>query len=131
MHESREFPRFVPRPGKNITIAFGEEVDGEKVFGDLRRKWKRLVELQEESLRRKGQPSNMVMGELTEGLKYIPEAVELRKEVTRRMRNEVLKVRKSLGFPDEDPKESLVETWKEEGPKKEGKMDDGSWVKDV
>lgn len=52
----------------------------------------------------------------------------LRIEVTKRVRQEVLKVRRSLGLPDEDPKEGLVETWIEEGPIAEGKMKDGSWV---
>jgi monolysocardiolipin acyltransferase len=68
------------------------------------------------------------MGELTEGLKFGSEAVALRKEVTMRVRMEVLKVRRSLGYEDEDPKLGLVETWIEEGPKKMGKMQDGSWV---
>lgn len=128
MHESREFPRFLPRVGKSVKIAFGDAVDGEHVFGDLRAKWKNLVHLQKEALARKGAPTTWEMGELTEGLKYAPEAVALRAEVTRRIRMEVLKVRKSLGYPDEDPKESLVETWLEEGPRAEGKMEDGSWV---
>jgi monolysocardiolipin acyltransferase len=66
---------------------------------------------------------------LSEGLKYGNEAVALRKEVTMRIRMEVLKVRRSLGYDDEDPKAGLVETWMEEGMEKEtGKMKDGSWV---
>jgi monolysocardiolipin acyltransferase len=105
-------------------------VDGEKVFGDLRKRWKKLVGKQKDALRKKGENWDLVMGELTEGLKYGDEAVALRKEVTKRMRMEVLKVRKSLGYPDEDPKEGLVETWIEEGSKREGQMDDGSWVRD-
>jgi len=131
MHEAREWPRFIPRAGKNIKIAFGESVDGEKVFGELREKWRRLVKLQKEALMKRGESSDWEMGELTEGLKYGLEAVELRKEVTNRIRNEVLKVRRSLGYPDEDPKQGLVETWIEEGPKRTGKMEDGSWVGDT
>jgi len=133
MHESREWPRFIPRAGKKITVAFGERVDAEKIFGDLRQKWKRLVRLQKEALRRKGEDDDLAIGELTEGLKYNSEAVAIRKEVTRRVRMEVLKVRRSLGYADEDPKEGLVETWVEEGmtEKREGKMKDGSWVKDT
>lgn len=128
MHESREWPRFIPRAGKKIRIAFGESVDGEKVFGELRMKWKRLVKLQKEALMRKGVSTNWEMGELTEGLKYGDEAIALRKEVTMRVRNEVLKLRRSLGYPDEDPKQGLVETWIEEGSKETGRMEDGSWV---
>jgi monolysocardiolipin acyltransferase len=124
MHESRGFPRFLPRVGKKIRIAFGEEVDGEKVFGDLRAKWKRLVGLQKEALRQNGLDAEFPMGELTEGLKYGTEAVELRIEVTKRVRMEVLKLRKHLGYPEEDPKEGLVETWAQEGPKREMRMND-------
>jgi monolysocardiolipin acyltransferase len=128
MHESRTFPRFIPRVGKNVRIAFGESIDGEKIFGDLRLQWQRLVRLQKEALIKKGLDAHMEMGELTEGLKYAPEAVALRKEVTRRVRMEVLKVRKSLGYPDEDPKQGLVETWIEEGRSDGKKKKDGSWV---
>jgi monolysocardiolipin acyltransferase len=121
MHEAREWPRFIPRAGKKIKIVFGESVDGEKVFGELREKWRGLVK------REKGE--KWEMGELSERLKYGNEAVALRKEVTMRMRMEVLKVRRSLGYDDEDPKAGLVETWMEEGTEKEtGKMKDGSWV---
>lgn len=132
MHESRKFPRFIPRIGKDVKVVFGEDVDGEKVFGDLRRKWKHLVELQKDALRRKGQEDQLEMGELTEGLKYHPEVVELRLEVTRRMRVEILKLRRSLGYAEEDPKNGLVETWEVEGREgaREGEMKDGSWVKE-
>jgi len=130
MHESREFPRFIPRIGKKVVVAFGEAVDGEKIFGDLRMRWKRLVNLQKDALRKKGLEDHMEMGELTDGLKYSIEAVALRVEVTKLVRNEVLKVRRSLGYPEEDPKEGLVETYIEEGGKREGKMDDGSWIKE-
>lgn len=132
MHESRKFPRFIPRIGKDVKVVFGEDVDGEKVFGDLRRKWKHLVELQKDALRRKGLNDELEMGELTEGLKYHPEVVELRLEVTRRMRGEILKLRRSLGYAEEDPKNGLVETWEVEGREgaREGEMKDGSWVKE-
>lgn len=129
MHESRTFPRFLPRVGKKVKITFGDQLDGEKVFGELRRKWKALVILQREALRHKGQNDELVMGELTEGLKYGKDAVEIRKEVTRLVRAEVMKVRQSLGYSEEDPKNGLVETWIEEGPRDEGKQDDGSWIK--
>ena len=127
-HESRTFPRFIPRAGNDIRIGFGDAIDGEKVFGELRRRWQRLVQLQKEALRKKGLNDELPIGELTEGLKYSAEAVALRKEVTLRVREEVLRVRRSMGFSDEDPKNGLVETWMEEGPKTTGEMLDGSWV---
>ena len=42
-----------------------------------------------------------------------------------------LKVRRSLGYTDEDPKQGLVDTWIEEGDKETGRMKDGSWVGDT
>lgn len=131
MHESREFPRFIPRAGKDVRIAFGSPVDGDAVFGDLRQRWQNLVRLQKEALVKKGLVGaewELQQGELTEGLKFGKEAEALRIEVTARVRAEVLKVRRSLGYPDEDPKQGFVETWAEEGPKHHGRMEDESWV---
>ncbi|EKD17574.1 putative tafazzin [Drepanopeziza brunnea f. sp. 'multigermtubi' MB_m1] len=131
MHESRGFPEFIPRAGKNIRIAFGESIDGEKVFGELRERWKKLVAMQKEALAQKGLETNWEMGELTEWLKYGTEAVALRKEVTMKVRMEVLKVRRSLGYPDEDPKQGRVETWIEEGDAKTKEKKDGSSLGDT
>ncbi|MCJ1252954.1 hypothetical protein MMC24_000760 [Lignoscripta atroalba] len=127
-HEAREWPRWVPRVGKDVGIWFGDNVGGEVdgVFTELRRKWRKLVE---EDKARLGKSPDL--GLLSEELKYGKEATELRIECTRRIRREVLKVRRLRGLPDEDPKEGLVETWREEGRQREGKMDDGSWTKDM
>ena len=126
MHESRPKPRFIPRIGKDIKVVFGEEVDAERVFGDLRSRWRDIVG-EEEEARGKG----LDVGVLTNRLKGGEEATELRIECTRRVREEVLKVRKRMGWPGEDPKNGLAEMWKEEGAKREGRMKDGSWEKDT
>lgn len=125
MHEEREFPRFVPRVNKKISVTFGDKVDPEATFGDLRRRWSKLREEAE----RNQEPA--LLGVLNETLMHGDEAVELRKECTMRVRELVLAVRRSRGHSDEDPKASLAQTWIREGPKPEGKMDDGSWVRDV
>lgn len=154
MNENRGFPRIVPRAGKNVMVAFGDKVDMESTFGDLRKQWKRLVRKAVEkraaeiaavekqiadatavsektaaSDRLAGRhgivstkkmvpvdlkkPDVLRIGELPDDLKYSKEAEEIRIEVTRRVRDEVLKLRKSLGYPDEDPawKFGLAETW--------------------
>ncbi len=148
MAEDRTFPRWLPRFRKCIRIVFGKEVDGEKVFGDLRRRWKALKLKEEESLFSSSSPDSsnfpplststtspaprrLPTGILTDALKYSQEAIELRIECTNRMRQEVLKLRKQAGYGDEDPKANLAETWREEGPDSEGKMKDGSWVGDI
>lgn len=128
MHESRSWPRFIPRINKQCGVWFGENVggDGNTAFHDLRHKWRLLVDANERQ-----DASGLELGVLSHDLQYGEEAVALREECTRRIRREVLKVRRKRGLPDEDPKEGLVETWREEGGKREGKMKDGSWVKDV
>jgi len=128
MLENREFPRWLPRAGKRCGVWFGENVGGERdgVFHELRCKWRELVE---DSKRKGG--GGLEMGVLNEELKYGPEAVALREECTRQVRREILRLRRLSGLPDEDPKEGLVETWREEGGKREGKMDDESLIKDT
>jgi monolysocardiolipin acyltransferase len=126
MHESRKFPRFIPRPGKTVSVTFGEKLDESVVFEDLRRRWLQLKNAEEGRLGRK-----LSMGELTDALKYGDEAVNLRMECTMRVRREVLKLRKRRGLPDEDPKAGWVETYRQEGPKREGQMEDESWVKET
>lgn len=129
MNEARKWPRFIPRVGKQCGVWFGENVGGDdtqSVFHELRRKWRRLVD------EAKGNgPELGEMGVLSDELKYGKEAVALREECTRQIRGAVLEVRRRRGLPDEDPKEGLVETWREEGTKREGRMDDGSFVKDT
>ena len=118
-------------------------VDGERVFGPFRERWRGM----RERARRKQvtglqnaatatETEVEVLGELNDDyLKYSPEAEQLRIDVTLAVRNEVLKVRRACGLPDEDPKRSLAETFREEGsgkdvPKKAKKMEDGSVVQD-
>ncbi|KAB8264389.1 hypothetical protein BDV32DRAFT_117697 [Aspergillus pseudonomiae] len=128
MHESREFPRFLPRPGKDVSVTFGQKVDTDAVFGDMRRRWR---ELKAKAELKAPETRDLAVGVLSDELLNGKEAVELRKEVTKKVRDLVLDVRRSRGLPDEDPKEGLVETWIQEGPKREGKMDDESWVRDI
>ncbi|KAL2856187.1 hypothetical protein BJX68DRAFT_253389 [Aspergillus pseudodeflectus] len=127
MHESREFPRFLPRPGKEVSVTFGQKVDTDAVFGEYRSRWEKLKAKAEKAA---PETRDLPLGALNDELLYGAEAVELRKEVTKKVRDLVLEVRRSRGLSDEDPKAGLVETWMEEGPKREGKMADESWVRD-
>ncbi|PYI08507.1 hypothetical protein BO78DRAFT_405731 [Aspergillus sclerotiicarbonarius CBS 121057] len=126
MHESREFPRFLPRVGKDVSVTFGQKVDREAIFGDYRKRWQAIKAKAE---RTSPDTRDLPLGVLNDELLYGTEAVELRKEVTKKVRDLVLEVRRTRGLSDEDPKEGLVETWIQEGPKREGKMDDESWHK--
>ncbi|KAK7737051.1 Lyso-phosphatidylcholine acyltransferase [Cytospora paraplurivora] len=166
MDERRGFPRAVPRPFKKVRVAFGDRVDMDATFGDLRARWKALVQkaadareaeitaaerlIDEEEQRRRRRegegaargarrpkpavdpgrtgivaplpkkvvtsvrkPDVLRVGELPEELKHSREAEEIRIEVAFRVREEVLKVRRSLGYPDEDPAWGFgrAETW--------------------
>jgi len=124
MPEFRTFPRFLPRVGKPVRVAFGEVLDYEATFGDLRRKWQALVlqtRVQRELVLREKEVT--MLGELTDDvLRYGREAEEIRIEVARRMREEVLKVRKAMGeFPDPDPRLGDASTWAADAGVKEKK----------
>lgn len=179
MDERRGFPRAVPRPFKKVRVAFGDRVDMEATFGDLRARWKALVQealdareaeiaaaerlIGEERRRLEGEgagaargrrqkpapdsgrtgivaplpgrvvtsvkkPDVLRVGELPEGLKYSREAEEIRIEVAFRVREEVLKVRRSLGYPDEDPAWGFgrAETWAKDSKDTKRSPVDGS-----
>ncbi|KAI1261211.1 hypothetical protein F5Y18DRAFT_402945 [Xylariaceae sp. FL1019] len=128
MSEDRTFPRFVPRAGKQFRIGFGELLDMEERFGDLRKRWRELVvkdTLQE------SQTGALVkgkwMGDLSDELKYGDEATKLRIEVARRVREEVAKVRRSMGYPEEPDGLEDADTWKREDGKERfrSNVDDG------
>lgn len=123
MHESREFPRFLPRPFKDINITFGKKLDTDKVFGDLRARWKKIRDQEEKG------SGPLPVGVLSDGLKYSKEAEKLRIECTMRVRQAVLDLRRMRGWPDIDPKVGPAETYAIEGGSGPGKKDDGSIVR--
>ena len=120
MSEDRTWPRFLPRFRFTFRVAFGEPVDTQEIFGDLRARWQELVKQEQEQSKSQVKtqtqtPQPLALGELSDDLKYGDEAMKLRIEVARRVRKEILKVRASLGYPDEEPPEfELAETWRRE-----------------
>ncbi|KAM0349293.1 hypothetical protein ACHAPU_003702 [Fusarium lateritium] len=98
MAEDRGWPRWAPRMGKTVRVVIGEPTDVDQVFGHQRAAWRKLVA--------KGDP---------ELLRDSPEAAELRISVAKRVRDEVEKLRESLGFPaEQDGSPALAETWARE-----------------
>lgn len=124
MNEERTFPRFIPRPFKNVRVTFGDKLNADEVFGDLRARWRQL---RAEEERKSG---TLEVGVLNEALKYSEEAVRIRVECTDRIRKAVLDVRRQRGYSDEDPKNNLASTWLREGPDREGRQADGSVTKE-
>ncbi len=128
MPEDRGFPRFLPRIGKRIRIAFGDAIDFDATFGDLRARWKALVVAANSRASASSSSSNLptkdVCGILAhDELRDGDEARRIRTEVARRMRDEVMKLRQKLGYPDgpegEDPAYALAETWAAGPPRTE------------
>ncbi|KAK4146283.1 uncharacterized protein C8A04DRAFT_9883 [Dichotomopilus funicola] len=118
MPEDRGFPRFLPRIGKTVRVTFGEVLDYEATFGDLKRRWDRLVVRERERERLASRGGNPTYHDTTlpPTLRNGPEAQEIRIQVALRMRDEILKLRRSLGrYPDPEPSFGLAETWREDG----------------
>ncbi|KAF7561883.1 hypothetical protein G7046_g2266 [Stylonectria norvegica] len=113
MPEDRTWPRWAPRVGTTVKVVIGEPTDVDLMFGHYRAAWKKLVE--------KGDPELLRDG---------PEAVELRVAVARKVRDEIQKLRESIGFPaEENETNALAETWdKEPNKKKFTSPVDGSLV---
>ncbi|KAF5005645.1 hypothetical protein FDECE_7922 [Fusarium decemcellulare] len=113
MAEDRGWPRWAPRIGNKVRVVIGEPTDVDQVFGPQRVAWRKLVE--------KGDP---------ELLRDSPEAIELRVSVAKRVRDEVEKLRESLGFPaEQDETAALAETWAKDPLEKKFKSPvDGSLV---
>lgn len=91
MPEPRGFPQFLPRLGKHLCVVYGDAVPDAR-FEDVRQQWNRLW------LREGGGPVGQ-----SDVLRTGEEAVRLRIETTRRVREEVVKLRRTLGYPDEEP----------------------------
>lgn len=122
MPEDREFPRFLPRVGVRLRVAFGDALDADRAFGDLRARWRDLVRRSAERAGRPEVASAAAMGDLSDELRYGKEAVELRIECARRVREEVLRLRRRLGYPDEDPALGLAENWTRREPASQDKF---------
>ncbi|KAH8837412.1 hypothetical protein MCOR27_008338 [Pyricularia oryzae] len=116
MHEDRGFPRFLPRVGRRVRVVFGEPLDFDLAFGDLKRKWDALVASAADAAASRAAPSRwrVAFPAETVDLEHGEEARAIRVEVTRRIRDEVLKLRHGLGYPDQDPEMGLAETWARE-----------------
>ena len=139
MDDRRTWPRPIPRPGKDVSVTFGGLVDRDAVLEPFRERWRALKEKARQNRSRRllqtGNNSTETeeLGVLTdEELRYGPEAEKLRIDVTLAVRNEVLKLRRSCGLPDEDPKCGLAETFRLEGTRtREGEKEDGSVVREM
>ncbi|EFQ33265.1 acyltransferase [Colletotrichum graminicola M1.001] len=111
MPENRQWPRWAPRIGAKIRIIYGEALEVGEAFREQRSRWKRLVEKEEEALGKR-----LNVGEVPESLKNHPEAIQLRIEVAKTVRDMVQRLRLRAGYPHDDPAYALAETW-ERDPK--------------
>lgn len=120
MAEDRGWPRCLPRMGKSVKIVFGDPAQDE-LWSDVREEWQKLW------LREGGGRV-----EDSEVLRTGKEAVQLRIETTRRVREEVVKLRRRLGYPEEESGAGDPVTYRFPGmDAKQGKLSDGSMVEDT
>lgn len=68
---------------------------------------------------------------MPEGLRTGREVVRLRTEVTAKVREEVVKLRRRLGWPEEEPRAKLVESYRESDMRKEGTTAERAWNRDT
>ena len=96
-------------------------MDVDEVFGPLRERWRRLKEEArvrgEMVTKSEGSESGNVSWDEVgvvddEWLKYGEEAKQLRIEVAKRVRDELLKMREERGWADEDPRAALAKAWR-------------------
>lgn len=113
MPEDRGWPRWLPRVGNRVQVVIGEPKHVDSLFGRQRAAWKRLSDRRNPEL-----------------LEHDQEAVRLRIEVAKSVRDEIQKLRESIGLPREDDETAaLAETWSKEPNKRRFKSPvDGSLV---
>ncbi|KAH6661655.1 tafazzin [Plectosphaerella plurivora] len=108
MHENRKKPRWLPRAGANINIVFGDEIDTAELFGCARERWRVLVVKSLNS-----SPTQVGQSDpYPEVLKWGEEAVQLRIEVAKGIREQVNRLRTTAGYPPDDPCRADAESWK-------------------
>ncbi|KAI3547195.1 acyltransferase [Colletotrichum abscissum] len=116
MPEDRKWLRFLPRIGAKIRVFYGEALEVGEAFREQRLKWKRIVQKEVEA---RGKP--LSVGEVPESLKDHPEAIQLRVEVAKTVRDMVQELRISAGYPRDSPAFALAETWEREPEDKQFK----------
>jgi monolysocardiolipin acyltransferase len=109
MPDDRTFPKFLPRIGQRVSITFGQEVDVHQRFGDLRTRWLDLVKQTTKGV-------SLDIGHIPRGqLRDSSEAREIKIECARRIWEEVQTVRLKQGYPPQDARDVLAETWPRPG----------------
>lgn len=113
MHESRTFPRFLPRVGKHVKCTYGKPIDEAKIQPFIDR-WKDLLKHGE----KKDIAARDGRTETSLSLVDSQEAQAIRSELTKVIRDAVVQVRREAGYPEEHPYAHLAEFYdSEEGLK--------------
>lgn len=98
MHESRTFPRFLPRIGKSVKCTYGAPIAEDKIQVYIDR-WKRLCETVTRKQQSPHADPDAVPQELLDG----DEAEEIRRGLTKVVRDAVVQLRAEAGYPPEHP----------------------------
>lgn len=126
MPEDRRRPRWLPRCGARVRVGIGTAVDtGVGPFAELRERW--------DAIRAGRGGGGVELGVLDPegGLREDAEAVALRVEAARMVRDMVATLRKEMGYPEQDSVYELAETWKKDHDVRGRSLVDGGLVEDV
>lgn len=96
MHESRTFPRFLPRVGKSVKCTYGEPID-EQIIQPYIDRWRDLCTQSykaRDANSGSGVPEDLLDGKV---------AQEIRRELTKVIRDAVVTLRAEAGYPPEHP----------------------------
>lgn len=117
MHETRCFPRFLPRLRKRVSCTYGEPIP-EHVFTPFVDRWRSLIA---EKAPDYETSDGLDEDRVPEILKTGEEAMQIRVELTAVIRQAVSDLRRKAGYPDEHPR-SAEASWytSDEGKKYDG-----------
>lgn len=99
MHESRTWPRFLPRLFKSVRCTYGRPVDEASLQPFIDR-WRLLSEA---AYKDAGRDVTTDSDEIPERLRDSPEAQAIRRDLTKVLRDAVGKLRTQAGYPAEHP----------------------------
>lgn len=106
MHESRVFPRFLPRVGKSIKCTYGRPIEETKIQPFIDR-YKALLDKNSKSSLMDHKTSSQ--RESLVGAMDCTEAQLIRTELTKVIRDAVVEVRREAGYPEEHPSAHLAD----------------------
>lgn len=112
--DKHEGYKLLKQIGTTVHFGYGKVVD-ENILEEFRAKWRALVEKEQQLQQKEPKDALVPLTDLTENLKYGPEAQQLRSDLAKYLYNTVGAVREDMGFPPQNPEFAEPEFWKPTG----------------